>query len=78
MKNFFSKVLQCVKLEKINNFNKFIWLYWKMKKNIYIFFFGGFPVARMRRKKKGYAQKAVGWATAHLSHDTMDCIVTQS
>ena len=29
------------------------------------------------KKKKKYAQKAVGWATANLSHDTMDCIVTQ-
>ena len=30
--------------------------------------------------KKKSAQKAVGWATAHLpvlSHDTMECIVTQ-
>ena len=52
------------KIKKIN-FNKFIWLYWKMKKKkkkkyiyiyIYIFFFffsfGGFPVAEMREKKK--------------------------
>ena len=32
------------------------------------------------KKKKKYALKAVGWATAHLpvlSHDTMECIVTQ-
>ena len=27
--------------------------------------------------KKKSAQKVAGWATAHLSHDTMDCIVTQ-
>ena len=27
--------------------------------------------------QKKSAQKAAGWATAHLSHDTMDCIVTQ-
>ena len=41
----FSKVLQCVKLEeKINeiNFNKFIWLYWKMKKIYNIYFFWWF------------------------------------
>ena len=33
------------------------------------------------KKKKISAQKAVGWATAHLpvlSHDTMECILTQS
>ena len=29
------------------------------------------------KKKKKHAQKAVGWATAHLSHGTMDCSVTQ-
>ena len=43
----------CKTGRKINKiiFNKFIWLYWKMKKiNIYIYIFGGFPVARMRKK----------------------------
>ena len=39
------------KINKIN-FNKFIWLYWKMKnenknKNIIYIFLGGFPVAGM-------------------------------
>ena len=47
-----------------------------MKKKKYLF--GGFPIVGMRKKKKKSAQKAVGWATVHLSHDTMDCIVTQS
>ena len=54
MKKFFSKVLQCVKLEeKINkiNFNKFIWLYWKMKKKYNIYFIGGFPVDGTMKKK---------------------------
>ena len=37
-------------MDKIN-FNKFIWLYWKM-----IFFLGGFPVAGMR-KKNGVKKK---------------------
>ena len=40
--NFFSKVLQVVKLKKIeqNRFYEFIWVFWKMKKklNIYIIF----------------------------------------
>ena len=47
----------CKTRRKINkiNFNKFIWLYWKIKIYIYIiyFFSGGFPVARMREKKNG-------------------------
>ena len=37
------------KINKIN-LNKFIWLYWKMKKKYNIYFWGGFPVAGMRKK----------------------------
>ena len=49
-RNFFSKVLQCVKLEifffnKIN-FKEFISYYWKMKKKKIC----GFPVVRMKKK----------------------------
>ena len=58
MRRTFSKVLQCVKLEKINKikFTKFIWFYWKMKKKLYIYIYiyiyiGGFPAAGMREKK---------------------------
>ena len=39
------------KINKIK-FNKFIWLYWKMKKKYNIYFFGGFLVARMKKKKE--------------------------
>ena len=54
------------KIYKIN-FNKFIWLYWKMKKNIIYIFLGGFPVAGMRKKKcvKKNLQE-LGWATAQF------------
>ena len=53
------------------------------KKNGYIFF-GCFPVEEMEKKnmceklikKKGHS-KNWKWATAHLSHDIMYCIVTQ-
>ena len=61
-------------MDKIN-FNKFIWFYWKMKKKITIF--DGFPVAGMRKKmmnekkNKICSEVETGWATAHLSHDTM-------
>ena len=46
-------------------------------------FFCGLAVAgtkKKRVKKKKSSQKAVGWATARLpvlSHDTMECIMTQ-
>ena len=56
------------KINKIN-FNKFIWLYWKMKK-IYILynFFCGFPVVGTMKKqimkKKGAVEQE--WATAHF------------
>ena len=56
-------------------FNEFILPNWKMKTKIYISFCG-FPVARMKKKKKREAE--IGWATAHLSHDTVHCIVTQA
>ena len=51
-------------------------------KKIYIFFFDGFPLARMRRKKMSEKKKkvqAAGWASAHfaLDHDIVHCIVTQ-
>ena len=44
------------KINKIN-FNKLIWLYWKMETNIYIYiyiyiiFFCDFPVAGMKKKR---------------------------
>ena len=53
-------------MDKIN-FNKFLWLYWKMK-YIYIyiyiyffffFFFGGFPIVEM--KKKNVVKKKNGF-----------------
>ena len=51
------------------------------KKYIYIYIYiylGGFPVVGMRKKKGKKKQcRSMKWATAHLSHDTMDCIVTQ-
>ena len=63
-KKKFSKVLQYVKLEKNKiNFNKFIWLYWKMKKKK---FFGGFSVAGMRKKNEKNKKHKLEWATAHL------------
>ena len=43
-----------------------------------IFFFGGFPIAGMRKKK--IELQVAGWATAQfflsLSHNTTSCIVT--
>ena len=43
-------------------------------------FFGGFPVAGMRKKNDEKKNIVLGsWATAHLlalGHDTMYCIVT--
>ena len=54
-KKKFSEVLQCVKLKKKKldkiNFYKFIWVYWRMKKNGYIYFFGCFPVEEMKINK---------------------------
>ena len=32
---------------------------------------------KKKKKRRKSAQKAARWATAHLSHGTMDCIVTQ-
>ena len=59
-------------MDKIN-FNKFIWF---ARKKIYnIYFLGGFPVAEMKMKndgKKICSEAEIGWATAHLSHDTME------
>ena len=66
------------KINKIN-FNKFIWFYWKMKKKILVVF----PVAEMKKKvmekKKGrVAGSRLGYCPfSVLSHDTIDCIVTQ-
>ena len=54
------------------NFNEFILFYWKILKKKFWWFFSS-----LNKKKKKSTQKATGWATAHLSHDTMDCIVTQ-
>ena len=59
----------CKNGRKINkiNFNKFIWIYWKMNIYIYIYiyiyiiFFGGFPVAGMRKKKCEKKTYSGGW-----------------
>ena len=50
------------KINKIN-FNKFIWLYWKMKKKCNIYIFGGFPVAGTMKKKNvaGRLLGLTGW-----------------
>ena len=71
VKKFFSKVLQCVKLEKKINFDKLIWLYWKMKK-IYKYFFGWFSSSWNEKKKrvKKKTLQVVGWAIAHLCFES--------
>ena len=58
-----------------------------MKKKIYTYILGDFPIAGKKRmkkkcvcekKKSAETKQEVGWATAQLGHDTMgNCIVTQ-
>ena len=36
-----------------------------------------FKVLQCVKLEKKTAKKVAGWVTTHLSHDTMDCIVTQ-
>ena len=73
------------KTEKKNdkiNFNKFIWLYWKVK-NIYMYIFGWFSNSwnekKYMLKKKSAETKLLGYCPfpSCVSHDTVDCIVTQ-
>ena len=54
-------------------FYKFIYVYWRMKKNGYVFF--GVPVAVMKKKCEKKTGAEICWSTAQLCHNTVGIVL---